>query len=640
MWYLLSLGGTVLLVVGLAAPGTLVIDACLPFRQRPIARRFFSPLIGLALLVCPATLLGWFGGGFHWWICLPLTLGLVAAGPWRRIVTAPGAVRHGLTLAAFCVLASFPFLGQLVVCKAFDPFNDAFFYLVQGQWLQGHGFAEPVHPDGFHPAWAQVSTFQETRLRMGPSFLLGWWQAAGGLPWSYQVYPLLSALMLVAGGLAVGGAVLTARPGWRRAAWLAALIAAASRNGFGTAPNSGFLPQVCGLAFAAGTLGLRGLEMQSPSMVVPGSVLERLRAGFPLALLAAAVVFCYPEVFPFMATAWVASHVLHPALPRRRTDWSLRFARVWPTAALVLVLVNFEWFRFWQALQIQAHVLSGFPVAWHPWEFAAHAVGLRAPPATTTHWLWNARWFFLLAMLPFAAGFISLVRSREGTARRLSPRPQTLLSAALMVACLAAAFLWFRYGVANPWPQGEGIHPPGIGQSWSEFKLSEWASLAAVALTIAGFLILAGRRRLASTGLLLLWGVAELAWSAGGLTHPTRAFRAALGVNTDPFATLLTLRQVLASVPKDDVVYLDFQGDDFKSRKIRELPVYFLSDRRLAGDWTADSGLLWNLLPENERNMPITRAGWMVRAPHDADGRVRFTVERLGVSPDRPAAQR
>ncbi len=630
MWFLLSLLSVCAVVAGLTGPGSLVVDACLPFRQRPAARLFLSPLLGLALLLLPATLLGWFGGGFRWWICLPLTLGLVSAGRWRRTLSRHGSIRQAATLAAFCALASFPLLGQIFLCRAFDPFNDAFFYLVQAQWLQGHGFAETVQPSGFYPAWAQVATFQQTSLRMGPSFLLGWWQAAAGVPWSYQAYPAAASLMLVMGGLAVGGAVLAVCPGWRRAAWLAALIAAVGRNGFAYGPTFGFLPQTCGLAFAAGTLALRGLEMASPVPPTLGPIRQRLRAGFPLALLAAAVVFCYPEAFPFLVAAWLASHTLHPTFPRSFAEWRVCFARTWPTALLVVSLVNVEWVRVWEALRIQAHVVAGFPVDWPPWEFAAHSLGLRAPYFAARAWLWHVRWFHCLLTLPFVAGFAWLLCPQKNAVKTLRSQPQALLPLALQLAGFAAAFAWFRYAVANPWPQGLDGHPPGLGQTWSQFKLSTWASLAAVALTVGGLLAVARRWQVLATGLLLVWAVTELAWSVHGLGHPTRAFRHAVGVSADPFAKLLTLRDVLAAVPKDDVVYLDFQGDDFESLKTRELPVYFLSDRRLAGNWAADPGLLAHLLPEDERNLPVTQADWIMHASRDNVGGLHFELEQVG----------
>ncbi len=496
IWYFLSLLGTVFLIVGLALPGAALIDLCLPWRLRPIARLFLAPLFGLALLVLLATLAGWVArGGYRWWFCLPLTVALVLPGvsralPLRRVGS--GAAR----LVAFCALASFPFLGQLWEYTAFNPFNDTLTYLVHAQWLQAHGFAEPALPSGRHPAWTQVAYYQGTELRMGASFLLGWLQAASGRPWSWEVYPAVVSVGLVAGALTVGATVIAACPGRRRVAWLAALAAAVSINGFATGPvQFGFLPQTFGLAFAGGVLALRGQEIASRPRVAAledRTLAGRLRMGFPLALLGAASVVCYSEFSPFLALVWMGSYLLAPPWPGSFGELRARLTQFWPAALLTLLLLNGELLRVWTALREQVGVIAGGPVPWPPWKFLAHALGLHTSKIETVDWWWQVQpWRVLLALPPVTAFCLALGGARRRgrvAAFPLAPRfrPRALLPAALLCALCALAFLWFRYGAANPWQREIPGRAAGVGQSWNQFKLSHWASLQAIALVLAG----------------------------------------------------------------------------------------------------------------------------------------------------------
>ncbi len=98
------------------------------------------------------------------------------------------------------------------------------------------------------------------------------------------------------------------------------------------------------------------------------------------------------------------------------------------------------------------------------------------------------------------------------------------------------------------------------------------------------------------------------------MAGPTDALRRSAGVSRDPFRVYLEFRDSLAAtVPAADTIYLELRGRDFASIKGRELLTYFLHDRALAGDWSADPGLLPELLSEEDRHVPAERSAWIVR---------------------------
>lgn len=652
IWYFLSLLGTVFLIVGLALPGAALSDLCLPWRLRPGARLFLAPLLGLALLVLLATLTGWVArGGYRWWFCLPLTVALILLGASRvRLPLWRTGLLTAARLTTFCAIASFPFLGQVWQYGAFNPFNDTFTYLVHAQWLQAHGFAEPALVSGSHPAWTQVASYQDTGLRMGASFLLGWLQAASGREWSWEVYPAVVSAGLVAGALTVGASVLAACPGQRRAAWLAALAAAVSLDGFAIGPvQFGFLPQTFGLAFGGGALALRGLEIASgggsnraggDSTTLTG----RLRAGLPAALLLAASVFCYSEFAPFLALAWVGSYLLTPPWVGSLSEFRARLTQFWPSATLALLLLNAELLRAWQALRWQAGVVVGTPVPWPAWKFLAHALGLHTAKTETADWWWQVQPRRVVLALPAVAAFCGLLggvrrapaRSAGGATRRF--RPAALVPAGLLCALCALAFLWFRYGAANPWPHGIPGRPAGVGQSWSQFKLSQWTSLAAIALALAGGVAALSARggtrgRALAVCVLAGWCAIGLGWNGQKMPRHTDPFRHSAGTARDPFRVYLALRNSLAAtVPPGDRIYLALRDREYEALKSCELLTYFLHDRPLAGDWPADPGLLAEFLPEAERHVAADHCAWVVRLL-PAGG---FVVERSAAAAQPP----
>ena len=658
MWYITSVFWLLFSLAAFTAVGAAFIDFCLPWRLKPAANEFLAPTFGLALLLIPITVIGWLGHGFRCWFCLLLTVGAAALAHWkrgRRGTLWQSDKRYCWRLAGFAVLASFPMLGELLQFNTFNPFNDAWTYLYQAQWLQQHGFQQPAMASDYHPAALAVLSFQRSGLRISPSLLLGWLQAMFGLDWSYKIYPTTVSLALICGTLAVGGIVRAVFPKKRREAWWVALMAAVTLNGFAFGAVSGFLPQTIGLAFSTALLALRGLELSVRLPPDPGAdhlspvwFVSKLRVALPVSVCLAGVAYCYPELLPFVVPALAISYVL--PWPQNRVELRRRCVSVGWVALLTSIVVCFEASRVVEALRMQLQVVAGHPVAWSIGSFVAQALGLRSGISEGGTWFYEGGWgTFPKGIVPVACFGLLLFWVEHGRhpsvalPRRGTPRFHgwlALVPTLVMSGVCALAFLYYRYFVPNPWPQGLGPWAPGVGQSFSQLKLSLWASPALLALAGAASIQLMDRRWVYAgipliQWLLAAWCAVGLGWNGQLLLGRTNAIRVVSGDAGDPFGSYHAFCEPLDKLPPSDVIYLDATAGDFASIKQRELVAYFLGDRGMAGDWTVDDNLPVAYLPPAERKVSMQAADWIVRyhsANADPTAEVPPSVCRLTIA--------
>ena len=624
-WYLASLL-MLLVLVGIGALTGGLLTVWLPARTRPAARMFLSVPLGWSILTLVAALLGWAGPGYAHCHCALLTAALAAAGAWTD--------RHGwrrragggcLRLAAFCVLASFPVLGSLFQHGSFSLYNDTFLYDGQAQWLQEHGFWTLARTEGGHPLWSTVRLMQETPLRMGAPFLLGWVQAAFGLELPHLAFPVVAALGVVCGALGVGATVLAACPGRWPEAWLAALAAAVTLNGFAFGAVGGFLPQTWGLALASAAFGLRGLELGVP--VDPRAGRARWRTGVPLGVCVAASMHCYWDVLPLEAPALAGTYLL-PWPGRDLRAWRGVWEQARTPLLTALLLVNLEWGRAVRGILCNFHLVVGNPVAWSPWSFLAHALGLKTTIWERDRWLTRD---LPLTLVPggcvVAALWLGLLAaSRPSWRRHFRPwtvrRPArwrwpALVPALVWLAMSAPLFAYFRWVVPSPWHgQAHNGWPDGLGQSWSQYKLAEWGSFVLISLvatlgTAAAMHHRSPRWRGALIVLLTFWCGLGLGWNWRIVRWRGEQLLLDMGVSRDPFAACLALRQRAAALPADDWIYLDWPADQ-PSRHFRELMVSFLYDHPLAADWSDDPALGDYVTPADARRAPGDYS-WVLR---------------------------
>jgi hypothetical protein len=287
-------------------------------------------------------------------------------------------------------------------------------------------------------------------------------------------------------------------------------------------------------------------------------------------------------------------------------------AATWILAALVfgvetVLLWNVECLRVYRALGAQSKALTGGAVPWSLLEFLGFASGWRSGPSDGGHWLVSLP-AIAEALLPLSIGFLAvwpLIRYR----RQLQP----LLRFAAPIVYVGVCFLgvlYFRNVAASPWPVG-------VGQTWSEFKLSNWVSPVLLALAGAGVAAL-GRGSFRATSwicVLVIWTVASIhANSQLAKTRVAEVLRQT-GRSHDPFESYREMRTLMFMAKPQETVYLDLGGSAVKSR---QFAAYFLHDYPIAADWS-DDAYIHPWLPKGWQDVSLTDCGWWLRRIAEAN---------------------
>lgn len=598
MLYFGTLFITLIMVFIVTMVGLRISDL-LPPRLRPIGRFYFSPLFGLAAFMLLATLHGWIAP-FKGWICFAEAVPLVLLSLCLE-KNKPILFPHFFTLFLFSLLASTTVLFPLLRFDAYNPFNDTWTYLVHGQWLQEHAFSTPAIPSGHHPALTQVSLYQTVGARLGASFLLGWVQAAFGLEWSYYAYPAVTALPLIAGSLAVGGAVQLVVPGQRLISILTACAMATFFNGFAFGAFYGFFPQTFGLAFAVGGVALFG------SLLTQSLRGYQLGKGFintlPTSLIFAALAYCYNDILSFIV-AGMSSFLMLLLISRR----SKRKELLLSTLVLVgqtILFINLEFFRilrnFWYTVLgvgSGTHAI-GWPVLWSPLEFLAHAFGFKSPIGMWLGELWLGDKAIILPILLlfFFLSIFFLLKFRKRASLHLNLH-------LLMILFLAIGFLYFRYQVKPP-------TPAETGYTFLQFKVAKWVS--PFCFVVMGATLAYGYKqfRWASKifppflALSILTALVSNYNLSGQITDN---FLSEMGYTRSAFSGLLHLRELVKNIDPNEVIYLDLGA---VHHKLRQMVAYILADRKLAANYSDDGYILGKLSPD-QRALPFTSAQWVI----------------------------
>ncbi|MGJ5815536.1 hypothetical protein [Paludibaculum fermentans] len=557
MW----LAGSVLLLFVLllacAFTGRAVFTFCKP-HHKPHAALWFSPVTGLAVWIHTAALLGW-TTGFPRLAAFVAAFLLLALSAWRlrdqaKILTGKLWLLLPATLAGavslFCCLLRF---------HAFNPFNDAFTYLVQARWLQSHAFLAAVTRDPLHPALSQVFLYQNGHHRMGASFLLAWIQSLTGSEWPHSVFPSVIALPLACGGLALSGAISLAVPARRRLCLVLGLLPGLTLSGITFGAVHAFLPQSFGLVFG----------LAATALAAAGG-----RFWLPAALCFSAQVYTYPEALPFTA----ASLLVLLLAPSARRSALL-------TLAAGALLAAPEWPRVASSLGYQIAAVAGVNSPFSAHEALEHATGFNAGP-------WQDRMsLFLQPHLNLVLCLLTLLAAACGLARakRLAP----LLPFAAILALLLAAWTWFRFGSVNPW---DGT----TGDPWRQARAATYAAYPAFVLVGAGLALLwreKTRLRPVLRLLLALW------LATGAIQHYRLAeprlltMQEELGCESNCWQLLDDL---LRKAPPGSVA---LQGFDQGHYKLRRFLSYLLMDHPISANWQDDDYIGPNL-PGTQKGAP------------------------------------
>lgn len=602
---------TLLSVAAILISATLIGRAwgeLFPYRLRGPARFYLAPVLGLATLTIIASLLGRIlplGNS----ALVPVLVVSLTAWALVREPSSTRAFRHGLWVSIFGIVCGASVLAPLFAFGAFNAHNDGFTYLVHSNWLQGNAFGDAIAAEQITPLTTQVALYQQAGLRMGGSFLLALAQSLLNLQWSYEAYPAVVISAIAACCLAIGFPLAQPLRSVRRRTRLALLaLPAFTLGGLVFGGNLGFLPQTVGLSIGAGLLFAVGPSLRWVSIGDASSWTIAKVALPPVALFSAAV-FAYSELAPFLVVAVLGSGFV---LAFRFGAWDRVLVYTGLLVGLASLLLNTELIRAYAALRMQTGAVVGSPVDWSLLGYVAHAFGMHGGAWDGFQWTLpesaGSVFFFLGVAITSLLAVIVLSGSRAIVDKTLNG---VLLPAAVVLMVFCAGLLYFRYFVPSPFPKG-------VGQSWSQFKLADWAHPFAMAFALLAVVHLRQRMGKYFDQLVVFIFAAGLISSALIGVARTTPFIEYYGGTRDLNRFYQEFRQaVLANCPRSAPVYLALNG---QHHKFRQMAVYFLPDRVTTSDWM-DDGYIFASLPDERRTQalnagdcvvePVAQGGWL-----------------------------
>ena len=442
---------------------------------------------------------------------------------------------------------------------------------------------------------------------MGSSFLLALMQALLNLRWSYAVYPALVIAGITVCCLAVGFPLSqTLRP-MRRGIRLALLaLPAFSLGGLVFGANLGFLPQTIGLALGAGFLFavgpmLRWVVTTNSTWLVTG------KAALPGVVLLTGAIFAYSEITPFLLMAFGVSGFV---LAMRFRAWGRLLVCSGVLIGLSILLLNTELLRAYAALRTQSGAVVGSPVDWSLLGYIAHAFGVHGGAWDGFQWSSPEN----AGSLPFVFGLLLLGLVIGVVAAEKRTIWNTTMNGALMPAVVVlivfiSGILYFRYYVPSPFQKG-------IGQSWSQFKLADWAHPFVMAVTLLAVASLKPRLgKLFDVVVVVVFAIGLVSASLIGVKRTAPLMHYYSGMNDLNYFYNDFRSTVISTCPRSAPIYLALGG---KHHKFRQMAVLYLYDRVVTSDWM-DDGYIFPRLPVEHRSQELT-AGSCVVEPLGQDG--------------------
>ena len=595
---------TILYVTGILSLATFVGRSwsfLFPPPLKATARFYLAPVLGLSSLTIVASLIGRF-----------LPMGKSAVVP----LAATGllflalllekhksqALRHALSISFFGLFCGTSVLVPLFKYGAFDAHNDAFTYLVHGNWLQVHAFSEIITPEAVTPQNSQMAIYQVANLRMGGSFLLAFFQALFHAPWSYEVYPSIVIAALAACFFAMGfplSRVLRSMHRVKRLMLLA--LPSFTFGGMVFGANYGFMPQTIGLALGAGLVFAAGAMFQW----VSGSRNTNVtigKASLPMAVLFTGATLAYSEFAPFLLATIVVSGCVSALQFRAWSKLLLHCTLLFGISALML---NTELLRAYSALKVQSGAVVGSFVEWSLSGFIAHALGVHGGAWDVFQWstpdnTWTVSFFtgllLLILVTGIALGGIRFLWQKDSRG--------VLMPTMVLLLFIFTGFLYYRYVVPSPFMKG-------TGQSWSQFKLSEWAHPFVMVLVLSSLASLrASIKKTMDVVLPLLFVITLLSTAKSSISRILPLMGYYQGIQDLSHFYIELRNTVLQSCHDNKQIYLALGGEHLKFRQMATL---YLFDRELASDWS-DDGYIYQLLPEIQRTNTL-HAGDLVIEP-------------------------
>jgi hypothetical protein len=254
-------------------------------------------------------------------------------------------------------------------------------------------------------------------------------------------------------------------------------------------------------------------------------------------------------------------------------------------------------------VELQRGAVVGTPVDWGLIGFLAHALGIHGGA-------WDEHQWSLISApeLWVICGTLATLAIVGATIWGLVQGGKRIVLSAGTLAMVVLSFLailYLRYAAPNPFASG-------LGQSWSQFKIADWAHPFVAALVFIALLPLA-RHRGVRMLLVVACTIGLFASASAGIARvaPTARQYVERG-NVGQY--LADLREaVTKECASRPAVYLDLGGQNHKMRQIVAL---FLPDMLVRSDWI-DDGYIAPWLPPSERRRKIELGDCVVGPPQE-----------------------
>jgi hypothetical protein len=491
--------------------------------------------------------------------------------PWHPLLVFLGISVTGIVLA----------LTPILLFHAYFSYGDAFTYLSIADYLQDHPFSEPAEPNPFHPVLTQPRLYQLLGLRMGAMYFFSFVQSIipGAMAW--EVYPTVMAIGMVVNAAAIYLAcrwTIRLSRYWALGGAFAAIIL---NNPIHYSISLGFLPQLYGLAFFTFSLAVWTRFLRKRTW--------NRQLGAWLAIATVGLISSYSELFPVLGLILISTFTM--TLVIKHDQLSGRVLATGIAGLCVIILANYELLRMLKALKTQVGAVVGWNIAFSLIEFLGVALGIRPgfPLPEKVAFAFNLSTGLLTILL--LLGVVSQLRKSW----------YQLLTLSASLGVFLFMFFYFRFAVENPWVKGS------FGQTWSMFKLSNWAYPVTAVLSTAGLSAL----RIPRIFLTFLTAITVILSAIIGSWidyRATQEIRLTTG-SERPFEAYLQAAEIINKQFPDGPVELRLSDDELI--KHRQMLAYFLHPRPVFSDWRND-GYISGWMNEKSRNIVLSETHLVV----------------------------
>lgn len=583
---------------------------------------YLNPLIGLGSIIPIIYLIGFYIGFqslvlklLFYFIFSLLALGLVYFRKVNFVV-----LKNSLIFLIFCTI---PVTGTIIMYGGFNPFTDAFTYLMHGQYLQENSFNTQVDGSGFYPALSQIKLYQHAAHRMGGSLFLGFAQFIMNEKWAYYVYVPVVGVVFASGLLTL---VTLFKKYFQETSLLLIFIACLalpfSQNGFVFGAQYGFLPQTFGLSFILGTMVLSVLIIDHFNEIQKFNS-NLIKLIFFNSVFFSAFLYCYNDMAPFIIAIFGLSFLIFISLDFKNLK---NYIYIILTFFLfIILLVNFEFARI--VSNFLRTVLSagkgnvgfGWPVLWEPIQFYANTFGLKSPFANDIFKIekFFSKYFFIL----FLVSILVIIKIYFNDLKKYKNFFIVFICSNLIFFIL---FLKFRY-FTLPY----GFSGNLVGTTFLQYKLAGWMSV--FNLPIISFIFLLMIKKLKgnlikylkfSSIFIILMGVYIQGFFSA--KYFTKHFLDSTRTSFHPFKKILQLRKDVKSTDTNKKFYLNFSHHD---HKLRQMIMYVLYDEMLMGNYKND-GYISGHIKKAMKNLNVEDADYVI-GYNSKDNNKLFEIVKL-----------